>query len=249
MAGKSTQLYVQVFEDIWNKITMGYYKTGDQLPTEGDMAEFYKMSRAPIKQALGKLENAGLITRQAGKGTFVTNIQPRSMPIEAMGGFGSQYIDNWKNLSGKTLTIREETMALELAKKLNRSPDDSVTYVERLRLEKNDPIFYLNHYILWPIDTEKLKACGDFISIRSLFNEQFGFKDYYAAEEVSIALANQTVAERLKLQEKTPVMYIKRFSYDVEYKPFCYSEYYVNPAKWTYKIGYCRKNNSDGVKD
>ncbi len=55
------------------QIETGALRPGDRLPTEAQLASQFGVSLAPVRSALGDLADAGLITRQAGVGTFVND--------------------------------------------------------------------------------------------------------------------------------------------------------------------------------
>ena len=57
--------YLQVFSLISADIQNGLYTSGDQLPTEMKLAEKYLVSRQRVRQALGLLEDKGIIARYA----------------------------------------------------------------------------------------------------------------------------------------------------------------------------------------
>ena len=59
-------LSLQIYKDLYKKIQCHFYKQGEQLPTEKEFEEQYQVSRAPVRQAMAKLESDGLILRQAG---------------------------------------------------------------------------------------------------------------------------------------------------------------------------------------
>ena len=65
----SDQLYGQVFE----QITSGRLKVGEQLPSEMDISERFGVSRPVVREALLRLRADGLITSHQGLGTFVTH--------------------------------------------------------------------------------------------------------------------------------------------------------------------------------
>lgn len=246
-APRPTQLYMRVFEDIWNKIKTGFYSPGSQLPTELEMESIYGVSRAPIKQALGKLENAGLIVRKAGKGTFVADWKPGSPPMESMGGFSSQYIYNWNGLRCTTLGVQTILADPKIAAALHLPAGSPVVYVSRLRHAKDEVVFYLDHYLPAALDSEKIKASGDFMSIRHLLENAFGLTDVFVEEEITVAKAGELVAKMLAIAAGESVMFVKRFSYDALYKPICYSEYYVKPGNWSYRVTYSRKGTPPGA--
>ncbi|MEG1427298.1 MAG: GntR family transcriptional regulator [Oscillospiraceae bacterium] len=64
--------YQQLVEDIRKKIAEGYYVQGDKLTSENKLAEEYGYSRQTVRQALGVLDNEGILTRKRGSGTYVS---------------------------------------------------------------------------------------------------------------------------------------------------------------------------------
>jgi GntR family transcriptional regulator of arabinose operon len=57
------------------EIQQGRWKPGDRLPSEADLVERFGVSRITIGRAVRDLQQAGLVSRRAGSGTFV---QPRT---------------------------------------------------------------------------------------------------------------------------------------------------------------------------
>ena len=66
-------LYEEVAHKIQADIIRSNLKSGDKLGTELELAARYGVSRATIRHALVSLENAGLIDRFHGRGTFVAD--------------------------------------------------------------------------------------------------------------------------------------------------------------------------------
>lgn len=65
----SDQLYGQIFE----QITTGRLKVGEQLPAEMEISERFGVSRPVVREALLQLRADGLITSHQGLGTFVSH--------------------------------------------------------------------------------------------------------------------------------------------------------------------------------
>ncbi|HPR08715.1 MAG TPA: FadR/GntR family transcriptional regulator [Denitromonas sp.] len=65
----SDQLYGKVFEEI----TSGRVKVGEQLPSEVEISERFGVSRPVVREALLRLRVDGLITSHQGRGTFVSH--------------------------------------------------------------------------------------------------------------------------------------------------------------------------------
>lgn len=63
--------YFQLKEYIKQQIQDGVWQPGEKIPTEAELCETYNISRTPVRQALKELVFEGLLTRTAGRGTFV----------------------------------------------------------------------------------------------------------------------------------------------------------------------------------
>lgn len=61
-----------------NAIETGVYADGDQLPPERQLATAFDAARSTIRKALNQLENAGLVERRIGSGTYVSYSGPIS---------------------------------------------------------------------------------------------------------------------------------------------------------------------------
>lgn len=76
---KKTRIYEEVVSQIHELIKEGRFKAGDQLPSERELAETFKVSRTSVREALRALETQGLIVSRTGTGNFVADL-----PIESL---------------------------------------------------------------------------------------------------------------------------------------------------------------------
>ena len=65
--------YQQIANDIVLRISQQEWQIDDKLPSEAELAADYGVSRVTLRQAMGQLEQEGIIARFQGKGAFVTN--------------------------------------------------------------------------------------------------------------------------------------------------------------------------------
>lgn len=72
VAGAGGPLYLQIVEKLREKIVSGEYAPGTLLPSETALTKIFGVSRVTVRQALAELEERGLIYRQQGRGTFVS---------------------------------------------------------------------------------------------------------------------------------------------------------------------------------
>ena len=76
---KKTRIHEEVVTQIHELIRQGKLKAGDQLPSERELAETFKVSRTSVREALRTLETKGLIISRTGMGNFIADL-----PIESL---------------------------------------------------------------------------------------------------------------------------------------------------------------------
>ncbi|MCK1975913.1 FadR family transcriptional regulator [Jeotgalicoccus huakuii] len=60
-----------IFEDLEKRIKDKEYEVGEKLPSENELAKFYKVSRVPVREALSRLVSMGYVESSQGKGSYV----------------------------------------------------------------------------------------------------------------------------------------------------------------------------------
>jgi GntR family transcriptional repressor for pyruvate dehydrogenase complex len=76
---KKTRIYEEVVSQVHELIRDGKFKARDQLPSERELAETFKVSRTSVREALRALETQGLIVSRTGAGNFVADL-----PVESL---------------------------------------------------------------------------------------------------------------------------------------------------------------------
>jgi GntR family transcriptional repressor for pyruvate dehydrogenase complex len=70
-AVEKTKLYQQIANQIQELINNGKLRHGDQLPPERELAEIFKVSRHPVREAIRTLEQKNILRSRVGSGTYV----------------------------------------------------------------------------------------------------------------------------------------------------------------------------------
>ncbi|HSO73480.1 MAG TPA: FadR/GntR family transcriptional regulator [Blastocatellia bacterium] len=92
---KKTRIHEDVFQQIHQLIKEGRLRARDQLPSERELAETFKVSRTSVREALRALETQGLIVSRTGMGNFVADL-----PVESLiGPLARLLIDEKKALA------------------------------------------------------------------------------------------------------------------------------------------------------
>lgn len=76
---KTKKIYEEIVDQIKQLIIDGHIKPGDKLPSERNLVESFKVSRASIREALSALEMMGLIEVRTGEGAYIRQVQADTM--------------------------------------------------------------------------------------------------------------------------------------------------------------------------
>ncbi len=80
--------YMQIRDYLMNKIRMGELGQGEMIPSEWELARQFNVSRITAVKAVKELEAQGLVIREQGRGTFVSNNVTVGIPISATHNIG-----------------------------------------------------------------------------------------------------------------------------------------------------------------
>jgi len=70
-AVRKKRAYEEIIKQIRTLIEKGKLKQGDRLPTERELSETFKVSRATVRDAILSLQRMNLVDRRQGDGTYV----------------------------------------------------------------------------------------------------------------------------------------------------------------------------------
>src|SRR5512139_1904341 len=145
MVRKSAPLAQQAADEVLAGIRSGKLADSDGLlPSEAELSQRFEVSRATIREALAKLEHAGVIIRKHGVGTFVAPPQP---VIDA----GLEELESLETLAERIglethmnkAAIEERPASSAEADRLQLTPSDQVLSVARVIMTGKRPVAYL----------------------------------------------------------------------------------------------------------
>lgn len=121
-----TPLYYRVELQIRELIEKGVYKRGEHLPSETELSRTFNVSRITMRRALSRLHNAGWITRQQGKPTYInTEFHPQAKlerSLKNILGFSESLSSHGRVPDVDVLSDEEVTFGAQVAEFL-RIPD------------------------------------------------------------------------------------------------------------------------------
>ncbi|HXY42913.1 MAG TPA: GntR family transcriptional regulator [Acidimicrobiales bacterium] len=211
-------------------IAAGAYSAGTQLPAEAQLAANLGVSRATLREALRQLQDRGLIIRRHGRGTFVAK-RPIRKDLNRNFGITAMIRSGGYRPGVRGLEVREEAADRELAQSLGLTPGDPLTVIERVRLADDRPVVWSRDAIRRDLlDVTDLKELsGDDVSIYGLLHKLRQVTICRGVAELSPVAATASLAERLEVRRRAPLLCIKQVDYDGRGNPIlCSVEYHVS---------------------
>jgi GntR family phosphonate transport system transcriptional regulator len=185
------------------------YKTGDYLPSENELALYFKVNRHTVRRALDDLVTAGYVLRQKGKGTLIINDQ-----IEYAFNTGrfTASLDKSRRQS-TSVVIRSDVVpaSLKMATYLDIKEAAPVVVIETLRFVDKKPISLITHFLnpeLVP-DIHNSYSGG---SLHQHIEDNYRLKLKRVSALISAVMPIVEDAFHLKIALTQPLLKIKSFN-------------------------------------
>jgi GntR family transcriptional regulator len=226
-------LYYQLAQNLETAIRSGRLSSGSHLDNELELARQLRVSRPTVRRAIAVLANRGLVIRRHGIGTLVVPVRVRR-PVR----LSSLYDDLAE--AGQTPTTRLlafETVPApaEVATSLQQSRGSRVLHFERLRLASGQPIALMRNFLplaLQEVVTEAdLKTNGLYRLLR-----QSGIHLRLASQTIGARSAQRREARLLKVPTGSPLLTMRRISYDDAGQPVEYGSHVYPAERYSFEM-------------
>ncbi len=218
--------YFQLSELLEHEIVSGRWEAGLRLPSELELCVHFGVSRTTVRQALGRLEQEGLIARRKGQGTFVQESRPRSWLLQSSAGFFQEE----RARLGRSVTSeirRAERHALPAwaSDALGLDPGSIGVTLERIRsIDGLVAMYNVNHLPERFADT--VLALRPDESLYERLHEEHGVEPTGGKRELEAVPAEELLGDLLGVPPKAPLVYIESVTWDRTLQPFdCYQSW------------------------
>jgi len=152
-----TPLKYQIANHIRRQIREGIWEAGEQIPTEKELCERYKVSRITIVNALLILQGENLIERRQGKGTFVADFRI-NRSLSSRNSFSNDIRNLGFSSSIQLLECEMVKAPSRVAKELGIEKGSDMVRVKRLRFVEEEPVAITNSYLTLELGLDLLET-------------------------------------------------------------------------------------------
>lgn len=216
--------HYQLREIIRQEIALNRWKRGEQLPSEHQLCEMYEVSRTTVREALDALVSEGLLIREKGLGTFVTDPKYMESWSGSAIGFSDSLTQQGVQIDTRVLDLRITAPNPHVQKELNLSAKDEVYYLKRLRYIAKLPILVVDSYIPVQIFPNLMDIDFTTRSLYQTFRDVYDAPVFHVKRVIEAIAADEAIAEYLDLSTGFPIMYIENTAYIQDGTPI---EYYT----------------------
>lgn len=194
---------------------------GAKLPSELELCRFFGVSRMTIQQALSRLEKAGVVRREQGRGTFYLGEGARTTRITLAGLLGS--VMQHPELEYARV-IQKGTVPAppRVADQLRIQPHTRVVNVERVGIINTEPILLIRAWLPYEIGVKLLEDdedLGQQKTLISILQEKYGIEVGSVVQTIAATLADPSLAPQLGVDVGSALLEVERTYYDSTGRP------------------------------
>lgn len=211
-------IYVQIEEELKQRIYVGDYEVGEPIPSERDLSKIFEVSRMTVRQAITNLVAHGLLYREKGKGTYVA--EPKiEQPLTGLTSFTEDMLARGLKPSSKLIKFEKQKVPADVARDLQLQEFDEVYHIVRIRNADEQPMAIERSYIpvkLFPnLSRDNIEN-----SLYSLIEEHYELKIGRAIQKMEATTVAKEDSKFLQLELNAVVLLIIRISSLEDGRPF-----------------------------
>lgn len=230
-------LYLKVKSDLLEKITSGFYKEGDLIPTEHELSDIYSVSRPTVRQAIQLLVDDGYLEKRKKRGTIVCARKIQQRFTQIISSFDKEMSSKGLISKTKVLSFKLEKPNIKVIDKLGLDEKDMVFKLIRLRYSDEQPNVLVTTFIPQKLFPSLIDVDFNTNSLYETF-DKLGNPISRIFRKLETIKADETVADLLDIEIGDPIFYFKSVGLNNKGKAieFSISKYRGDINSFTFEI-------------
>ncbi len=233
-------LYFRIYLVLQQRIRAGEWSSDQAMPSEQELSATFKVSRVTIRKAMNLLEEAGLVLRQRGRGTFARNDAAAQGDDPSFSGLLENIRDFELNTTVRILEFQPTAAPERIAEQLGLARGASCLKIVRVRSSARAPFSYSTCWVPYP-EAEALsrEGLGSRTVIASL--EAGGIASAAADQRLTAVLADTEIAGHLRVPVGSPLISMRRSVADRAGRVIELIEILYRPDRFEYRVSLSRE--------
>jgi GntR family transcriptional regulator len=216
--------YFQLASLIAREITSGRWRAGERIASEPELCDALGVSRITVREALSRLEQEGLISRQRGKGSFVADTQRRSWLLQSSDGFAQDEVGRLgRQVSSTVLSAERRELPSWATDALELPAGSPGVTLERLRAVDGLTALYVVNHVPIEFADAVLSMEDPQDSLYERLRQVHGIEVTDGRRVLEAVPAGEPMARLLGVERESPLVFIESTSRDRDGRAFdCY---------------------------
>lgn len=209
--GNSRPLYLQIRDQLIERIRSWEWRPGELIPTEPKIAGQYGVGQGTARQAVGELENEKLVVRIQGRGTFVFEHTPKNVRSRFFHFFDAAHNQIVPGSGSATVDV-EKANAHE-RRELDLDRRARVIRISRMRTHRGRP--FMIEAISLPQALFPGLADSDEIpdTLYDIYQKSYRLHVVRTEERVTAVAAERGTAKALGVRTGTPLLRVDTIAF------------------------------------
>lgn len=218
-------IWFQIMRMLETEISNGVWRQGDRLPSESELCTHFDVSRTSVREALSRLERAGIINRHQGKGAFVEGGSgPWSWTLpSAPSLLGQLGEDGQSALTSRILRAGVEMLPPWAAAAFKGEPGGTGFVLERVRAVGSQTAVHVVNYMPQRFAGVLPELRNPRASLYQAMTSVVGIRVARMHRTIEAMTADRTLAALLEVEEGHPIVLVEAVAYDQAGEPIDFS--------------------------
>ena len=206
--------YAQLKQSLEEDIRAGRWKPGDKIPGESELIDLFGVSRTVVRQALKEMVYEGLIRREKGKGTFVSEpkISSKSL-LQSLDGFYQDMAKKGFEPITKVLEQGIVPASSKIAAYLKLDSMSPVIKIVRLRFIEEEAIVLVTSYVPFELCRNLVNVDLSRSSLYVFLEQECQLVIARGRRRIDAVSATDDEAKLLAIEVGAPLLKIDSISY------------------------------------
>ncbi|MBQ9157519.1 MAG: GntR family transcriptional regulator [Eubacterium sp.] len=206
--------YEMIKNDLIQKIKSGIYAPGEELPSETEMLEQYKVSRITVRRAIDELYLMDYIEKKQGKRAIV-KLTTRTQNLNSISSYTEEILKHGMTPSRKILSSGLRLPTSQEQKALLLDKTEPVFFLERIVYADETPFCYTISSVVYKyfrdIESYDFSSC----SLYNVIEEDYQIKITTSELKLKATLPNDQIASYLHVDKSLPMLKYSATTYGI----------------------------------